>query len=60
MNDPETGPRPMPGARKQHFCVTLNGRRESMLQRMYDQIVVAALLVTLLVVPSAVEVLCAL
>ena len=31
-----------------------------MLQRMYDQIVVAALLVTLLVVPSAVEVLCAL
>ena len=30
-----------------------------MLQRMYDQIVVAALLVTLLVVPSAVEVLCA-
>ena len=31
-----------------------------MLQRMYDQIVLAALLVTLLVVPSAVEVLCAL
>ena len=31
-----------------------------MLQRMYDHIVLAALLVTLLVVPSAVEVLCAL
>ena len=31
-----------------------------MLQRMYDQIVFMALLVTLLVVPSAVEVLCAL
>ena len=31
-----------------------------MLQRMYDQIVVAALLVTLLVIPRIVEGLCAL